>query len=219
MGKKIFVSYKYSDSSVENLKYGFGLGQYDIYNTTVRDYVTRLEYLISEDNIYKGEHDGEDLSNFTNEYIWSSLKEKIFDSTITIVLISPRMKEEFELERNQWIPQEIAYSLRNKTRNNRQSQPNALIYVVLPDSFGRYNYFINWFGYQRNVIFEIMNRNINNKKYDDGSYAVTVKWEDFIKNPQSYITRAIENQNNIEQYNITTQLWFYFCISLTANVF
>lgn len=143
MGKKIFVSYKYSDSSVENLKYGFGLGQYDIYNTTVRDYVTRLEYLISEDNIYKGEHDGEDLSNFTNEYIWSSLKEKIFDSTITIVLISPRMKEEFELERNQWIPQEIAYSLRNKTRNNRQSQPNALIYVVLPDSFGRYNYFIN----------------------------------------------------------------------------
>lgn len=58
MGKKIFVSYKFADNQVENLS---------IYeNSTVRDYVTKFEEILDpSDNIYKGESDGEDLSNLS----------------------------------------------------------------------------------------------------------------------------------------------------------
>ena len=56
MGKKIFVSYKYADSNVKNLNY--------YSNFTVRSYVDYLEGLLGRNNIYKGEHDGEDLYKF-----------------------------------------------------------------------------------------------------------------------------------------------------------
>lgn len=56
MGKKIFVSYKYADSNVKNLNY--------YSNFTVRSYVDYLEGLLGRNNIYKVEHDGEDLSKF-----------------------------------------------------------------------------------------------------------------------------------------------------------
>lgn len=80
MGKKIFVSYKYGDSQVENLT---------IYeNSTVRDYVTKFEEILDpSDNIYKGESDGEDLSILSEETIWKKLKDRIYDSSVTVVFI------------------------------------------------------------------------------------------------------------------------------------
>lgn len=203
MGKKIFVSYKYADSNVKNLNYYL--------NSTVRNYVDYLENLLGRNNIYKGEHDGEDLSKFTEEWTWTTLKEKIFDSSVTIVLISPNMKIYNMDETNQWIPQEIAYSLKEIAHNGYYSRTNALLYVVLPDSCGNYDYYIthnylnNTITYNTSVIFEIMSKNIFNKnpKYGNGSYAVTVKWDDFVKDHSRYINKAVEHQNNIEQYIIT----------------
>lgn len=204
MGKKVFVSYKYADSSVKKITS-------DIYKIdTVRDYVDYLEVLLGRDNIYKGEHDGEDLSNFTAEWTWTTLKEKIFDSSVTIVLISPNMKEIYKNESSQWIPQEVSYSLKEISHNGRYSKTNALLYVVLPDTYGNYNYYMTYDSYSdittyhTNVIFEIMSKNILNKKqqYGKGSYAVTVKWEDFISNYNNYIKLAVEHQDNIGQYNI-----------------
>lgn len=109
MGKKIFVSYKFADNQVENLS---------IYeNSTVRDYVTKFEEILDpSDNIYKGESDGEDLSNLSEATIWEKLKDRIYDSSVTIVFISPGMKESWKTERNQWIPWEISYSLKEVSR-------------------------------------------------------------------------------------------------------
>lgn len=140
MGKKIFVSYKYGDDQVENLSY------YE--NSTVRDYVTKFEDILdSSDNIYKGESDGEDLSVLSDDTIWEKLKDRIYDSSVTVVFISPGMKENWKLERDQWIPWEVSYSLKEVSRKNKNGQAvtsrsNAMLAVVLPDSNDSYSYYL-----------------------------------------------------------------------------
>lgn len=102
-GNKIFISYKYKDNQVLNLKADD--------NSTVRDYVDKLETLLKSTNhIYKGESDGEDLSCLSEETIWEKLKTRIYDSTITIVVISPGMRELGKNDKEQWIPREVSYS-------------------------------------------------------------------------------------------------------------
>ena len=129
MGRKIFVSYKYKDSNVEELEDA-------VSPTWPNDYVSYIqEHIINDksDNIYKGEQSDDDLSDKSEDYIWEHLKDKIYDSTVTIVLVSPNMKEPNKWERNQWIPWEISYSVKKTTRGGRTSQRNALLVVILPD--------------------------------------------------------------------------------------
>lgn len=136
MGNKIFVSYKYGDNQVENLS---------VYSdSTVRDYVDEFERkLDSSDNIYKGESDGEDLSNLSDSTIWEKLKDRIYDSSVTVVFISPGMREWWKSDRAQWIPWEVSYSLKETSRRTEKgdsitSHSNAIVAVVLPDSTGSY---------------------------------------------------------------------------------
>ena len=134
MGKKIFVSYKFADDRVENLS--------SDQNSTVRDYIDMFEEQVdSSDDIYKGESNDEDLSNLSDDTIWEKLKERIYDSSVTIVFISPGMKENNKLDRDQWIPWEVSYSLKETSRKNKKggsvtSHSNAMLAVVLPDENG-----------------------------------------------------------------------------------
>lgn len=99
MGYKIFVSYKYHDDSVYPIN---NSTLYSFFNTsTVRDYVNKLEsYFDWTNNIYKGESDNEDLSYLTEDAIWERLKDRIYDSSVTIVMISPKMKELHRTEKS-----------------------------------------------------------------------------------------------------------------------
>lgn len=117
MGKKIFVSYKYADDNVQHLESNLWF-----HKTTVRDYVDELEkYIDGTDHIYKGESDDEDLSGYSEDTIWEKLKDRIYDSSITIVMISPGMKEIGKSDSSQWIPWEVSFSLKETTRNDRTS--------------------------------------------------------------------------------------------------
>lgn len=228
MGYKIFVSYKYHDASVYpigNTSYSFS----SLFNTsTARDYVDKLElYFDYTNNIYKGESDNEDLSYLSDNSIWEKLKDRIYDSSVTIVMISPEMKEKYRTEKSQWIPWEIAYSLRETTRGDRTSHLNAILAVVLPDKNHQYNYFQTPFSYQKpdgqwhsgdDTVFSIIRKNQNNKfSYDSSffttkgifpisvgeeSYIPSVTWDDFIKQPMRYVELAIHRKENIYMYNL-----------------
>lgn len=116
--------------------------------------------------------------------IWNHLKDKIYDSSITIVLISPNMKEPEKWQRSQWIPWEISYSVRETIRNDRKSHRNAVLAVILPNKNGTYSY------YDQNNLFPILKENI------DTGYIYVTRWDSFIKYPQGYISIAFDYMNN-----------------------
>jgi hypothetical protein len=223
MANKVFVSYKYNDDNVFALKSEWNEMSDP---TTVRSYVSELEDRFNNSGyvIYKGESDGEDLSKLSEDQIWEKLKDRINDSTVTIVMISPRMKESNRRDRSQWIPWEISYSLKEPVRNDRTSHSNAILALVLPHLLDSYEYFISdrkccnytCRSFNTNCTFDILRDNMSNKinkteipckqgltVYSGGSsYIKVVKWSDFIENSQEYIKRVIEIKENINDYKI-----------------
>ena len=186
-GHKIFVSYKYWDSDVQSLP-GYG-------KTICRDYVTEFERLVAgTDDIFNGEHDGEDLSGLNEETIWYHLRNRIYDSSVTIVFISPNMRDKDVPDYDQWIPWEISYSLRKTTRNNFTTHSNAVLAVVLPDNHNKYDY------YDSLNKFKILSENIK------CGYIPVVKWDLFKYNSDYYIEKAYKAQKETPRYKIKISL-------------
>lgn len=228
MGKKIFVSYKYSDSRVQDLDIYevvdfYGIKHKQKVTTTARHYVDKIaEKLEDDDNIYKGEDDGESMESLADSTIGSKLGDKIFDSSVTIILVSKGMKSSFLPEKEQWIPWEISYSLKEQSRQNQRSKTNGVIAVVLPDELDSYLYYItgdaecNCTNYNTPFLFQILRDNMFNVKESnrrlckgywvysgDHSYIQSVKWEDFIKSPGIYIKNAIDLRDRKDEFTLT----------------
>ena len=205
MARKIFVSYKYNDA---------------------RSYVDKLEETLNEDHIYKGESDDEDLSYLAEDTIKEKLKNRIYDSSITVVFISENMIDPNTSEKEQWMPWEISYSLKEMTRGDRTSATNAVLAVVIPDRNGWYDYFIThrpcvttW---HTDRTFKIVgsnmfNRHVSNQQNchicygihhvgGDHSYIHPVKWKDFISNVNHYIDHAVNIKEKQHEYNITKEI-------------
>jgi hypothetical protein len=220
MARKIFLTYKYGDANVYPLP--------DVLWTKCRDYVDDLQKrLDKEDHINKGELDGQSLADFEDETIASKLRDKIFDSSLTIVLISKGMKSPWDSENNQWIPWEIAYSLKEHTRDSRTSLTNAMLAIAIPDQQNSYSYIIqdnscsscNCTTYHTNTLFKILQKNTFNRKNPvrnecanhpvedrpqtgEFSYIPIIKWNDFISDINSYLDRVYKINEGISAYNI-----------------
>lgn len=187
MAQKVFISYKYSDDNVQVLSPS------DIWHmVTVRDYVTEFQTVATRNKIIvnKGERDNEDLSYLSETTIWNKLRSRIYDSTVTVVFISPNMRVPYKEEKYQWIPREISFSLREQSRSDRTSYPNSLLFVVLPDRYGDYTY------YRTMNHFSIVAANINN------GYGEVVEWGKFIQNIPYYIERANIRRQSTPDYKI-----------------
>lgn len=218
MGNNIFVSYKYADDEVQHIV--------GCCPTTVRDYVdTLIEKLNDEtDHIYCGENTDDDLSYLSDDEIYDVLKDRMYRTTVTIVLISPGMKDPNKLDKSQWIPWEIYYSLRETTRHGRTSHRNAILAVVLPDKDSSYDYMIKeeyccpggCRSLSTHRLFNILKYNMFNRKQDNGrvcengdtiyrgwsSYIHMVKWCDFIDDIDHHIWIANMIRDSHENYNL-----------------
>lgn len=217
MGRNVFVSYKYWDNSVR---------QFDKEEETiVRDYVNIVERVLEKTSeyYYRGEKDGEDNSELDYDLVKGIISDKIFRTSITIVLISPKMFENIS-ETKQWIPWEISYSLRNKYRFDGNSYMNAILAVILPDRKGKYNYAIRSCNggifVKEKAFFEILLANMFNRKYTrhtvdcygnpkyvpQESYVVLAKWNDFYNNPDYYLDFSLDNRSEWDQFNVRKKL-------------
>jgi len=218
-GRSIFISYKYDDEDVHGVE------------QNSRTYATVLQkQLKREGHVNKGEPDGLDLSELEEETIHQKLKDRMFPSTVTIVLISPNMVENGKSEEEQWIPREVRYSLRTENREAGKSGPNAMIAVVLPDAHLSYKYYMeedicsscnacNARMLKTSILFPILRKNMFNAhglEYSDcrcnhpddltyteeHSYIHSVKWDDFRYNSKEHIERALERRRNLDDYEL-----------------
>jgi len=207
MGNKVFISYKYADKSVQELSSTLFWEK-----TTPRHYVDIIQdkLLPKYGHINKGETDNESLEDFKDAAIRTKLSDKIFDSTITLVLLSPNMKEEGYFapdEKDQWIPWEVSYALRKKNRSDKISHPNAVLAIILPDQNGSYEY-----AKSSNFGFEIISNNRNNLLYSypqttltgncSNSYILRCTWAQFLSQFEGWIKASIEIRQNIDKYQL-----------------
>ena len=106
MAHKTFISYKWSEA--QDLR---------------DDIITAL----GEDaTYYKGEtSESPDLTDTSTENIKKNLKDMMYDTSVTIVILSPNMKE------SKWIDWEIEYCLKDITRKDRTSHTNGVVAVIM----------------------------------------------------------------------------------------
>ena len=114
MGHKTFISYKYSEAQ------------------DLRDRI--IESLGDDATYYKGEtSESPDLTNTSTENIKKNLKNMMYDTSVTIVIISPNMTK------SKWIDWEIEYCLKSITRKERTSHTNGVVGVIM-----KYNGGYSW---------------------------------------------------------------------------
>lgn len=192
MAHKTFISYKYSEA---------------------RDLRDKIIKELGEDaNYYKGEtSESPDLSDTSTENIKRNLRDMMFDTSVTIVIVSPNIKQ------SKWIDWEIEYCLKHETRKNRTSHINGIVAVIQKVN-GDYSWFkkhrTNADGcqvsyYDEGLVYDIISNNRYNQdpvKYNcdichcidamNGSYIAYVEEDTFLENPQKYIDNAFDKSEN-----------------------
>lgn len=202
MAHKTFISYKYSEAR--------GLRD-DIIDALGKDAV-----------YYKGEtSDSPDLTDTSTENIKKKLKDMMYDTSVTIVILSPNMTE------SKWIDWEIEYCVKEITRKDRTSHTNGVVGVIMKVN-GNYDWFkkagTNCHGnptvsYEMGKVFDIISENHFNsnpkqwhcdkcKTYDwlNGSYIAFIEQEDFLEDPHRYINNAYDkSENDARGYDLVKQ--------------
>ena len=192
MAHKTFISYKYSEAQ------------------DLRDRI--IDALGEDAQYYKGEtSESPDLTDTSTENIKKNLTDMMYDTSVTIVIISPNIKK------SKWIDWEIEYSLKNITRKGRTSHTNGVLGVIMKvdGDYSWFKYLANnkdgctATNYHEEKVYDIINKNRfnqNPKKYScevcktvdalTGSYISFVEEEEFLKHHDKYIDNAYDKSEN-----------------------
>ena len=192
MAHRTFISYKYSEAQ------------------ELRDRI--IEALGDDAEYYMGEtSDSPDLTDTSTDNIKKNLSDMMFGTSVTIVILSPHMKE------SKWIDWEIEYCLREYTRKDRTSHTNGVVGVIMEVN-GSYDWLkykvkkadgCEAMAYNDDKLFPIIINNRYNQdppkyscntckcvNYLTGSYISFVEEDKFLDNPQMYINNAYDKSEN-----------------------
>jgi len=200
MARETFIAYKYSEA------------------TGLRDDI--IEKLGDDARYYQGETaESPDMSGDKIDRIKNNLKNMIFQTSVTIVIISPNLKN------SDWVDWEIQYSLKEYKRLSTTSRTNGIVGVIMKYN-GSYDWLIsrsqNSDGCTTRFIddsklYDIIKGNRYNLNTDDkyscpncqsfdqlnGSYIALVEEESFLNNSSFYIENAYDKSKLIKDYNLT----------------
>lgn len=165
MAHKTFISYKYSEAQ------------------DLRDAI--IDAMGDDASYYQGEtSESPDLTDTSTENIKKHLRDMMFDTSVTIVLITPHMKE------SKWIDWELEYCLKKIPRKNRTSQRNGIVGVII----NRRN--------QNPVVYHCEKCHSIDRL--TGSYISFVDEETFLADIDTYIDNAFaKSENDAAGYDIT----------------
>ena len=201
MARKTFISYKYNEAQA------------------LRD--TILKKLGDDASYYQGEtSESADLTDTSTENIKKNLRDMMYNTSVTIVIISPNM------HKSKWIDWEIEYCLKEISRQNRTSYTNGIVGVIQKVN-GSWawikNKSTNCHGtsivqIKDEYLYPIISKNRYNSNpelkhcsecntYDflNGSYICLVDEDEFLSSPSQYIENAFDKSENVEKYVITKQ--------------
>jgi hypothetical protein len=153
--------------------------------------------------------------------IKENLKNMIFGTSVTIVIISPNLKN------SKWVDWEIEYSLKEYKRGNTTSRTNGIVGVVMKVN-GSYDWLISSYqnpdgcstrSIDNSLLYDIIKKNRFNlntadkyscptcKTFDqlNGSYISLVEQDRFLNNPQHFIENAYNKSKSIQNYNPSKQ--------------
>lgn len=201
MARKTFISYKHSEAQ------------------DLRDRI--LKTLGDDATYYQGEtSDSPDISDTSTQNIKKALKDMMFNTSVSIVIISPNMVK------SKWIDWEIEYCLSEYKRKNRTSYTNGVVGVIMKIQ-GSTNWLkinsLNCHGsptisFRDEYLYPIIKKNRYNSNpqlkhcsqcntYDfmNGSYITLVDEDNFLSNPQLYIENAFNKSEDISKYILTKE--------------
>ena len=196
MARKVFISFRYSDGHIYK----------DVLVSKFND---------SDDIINCSE--AVDRSKMSEETIKKYLYEKLKNTSVTIVLLTPQAinhQKNYFGNIDDWIYDEIRYSLEDR-ENNRS---NGLIAVYTPEAeefllekHDGYTTIKDFENLTRKNMFNIKTRYkhcTTPDRYDTDfdHYCSLVSWSDFIAKPNYYIDKAIYKRENKEQYDLTVRI-------------
>lgn len=192
MGRKVFVSYKYSDA------------------VTTREEIRKK--LGNDGHFYNGEKGFVALDK-ADSTIKEYLKEMIFGTSVTVVVISPLVKY------SDWVDWEVRYSLRQPSRDGTTSFRNGIVCVIqnCRDCFGNEN--TKWAkdmngNYRKDIFPDVIvsnlkgmfpdlrtlyiNAMVGKSNLDNKDYCVVVSESVFKSNPSIYIEEAYNRAHNLD---------------------
>lgn len=202
MARETFIAYKYSEAQ------------------DLRDLI--IEKLGDDASYYQGETaETPDLTDTSVDNIKENLKNMIFGTSVTIVIISPNLKN------SKWVDWEIEYSLKEYKRGNTTSRTNGIVGVVMKVN-GSYDWLISSYqnpdgcstrSIDNSLLYDIIKKNRFNlntadkyscptcKTFDqlNGSYISLVEQDRFLNNPQHFIENAYNKSKSIQNYNPSKQ--------------
>lgn len=197
MARKTFIAYKFSESQ------------------DLRDEI--IKKLGNDASYYQGETaDSPDLTNTSIDNIKENLKNMIFGTSVTIVIVSPN------LINSKWVDWEIEYSLKEYKRGDITSRTNGIIGVIMKDN-GSYDWLVSLHqnpdgcssrSIENSKLYGIIKNNRFNlnavnkyscttcKTYDllNGSYISLIEEDIFLSNPKQFIENAYNKSKNFENY-------------------
>lgn len=200
--RKVFVSFRFSDGN--NIK-------------------DKLVDLLEEQDLIIDKSEDKDRREMTDETIQSYLFEKLKDSSITIVLLTPmavNYKRDYLNRIDDWMYDELRYSLYDRTDNPINGvialytpQAESTLIIKTTHKCDKCNETTNvdllqdFDNLVRDNMINVISKykknscdNLYDSDYD--SYISLVKLEEFYNNPSKYLEIATEKRKNVNHFTI-----------------